>query len=123
MVPAHAGTDSPLAQTNQVLHKSGLLQVRAIAHKAEPGGRTRIELRRGGDDIGQTFVQEDAVRFHTGLPLLIAAMNRDRSVEKALGKVVTWESDNRRGQQIIASQRNHFTEGYFNGAVSIHRGN
>jgi hypothetical protein len=75
VVPANACTDGPITETDQVLNESGLLQVRPIAHKAEPGRRTRVELRGVSDYVGEVFVQEEVVRFDTGLPLLIAVMN------------------------------------------------
>src|ERR1035441_6544550 len=105
VVPANACTDGPITETDQVLNESGLLQVRPIAHKAEPSRRTRVELRGVGDYVGKVLVQEDVVRFDTGLPLLIAVMNGNRSFEVSLRKVVTLEGDDRRRQQIRREAR------------------
>src|SRR5271165_4245262 len=59
------GTDCPITQTNQVLDGGGLRQGWPVADKAEPGRRTRVEVRGIGDDVGEVLVQEDVVRLDT----------------------------------------------------------
>ena len=44
VVPAEPGADGPISQVDQILHKRGLLKVRAIRRKAESRWRARIEL-------------------------------------------------------------------------------
>src|SRR5271157_5719883 len=100
VVPADACTDGPIAQTNQVLDERRLFEVRPIANKAEGSWRAGIELRGIGDYVSEALVQKDVVRFHTGLPLLVAAMNGNRSLEVSLGKVVALESNDGSREQV-----------------------
>src|SRR5271167_2575308 len=100
MVPTDTCAYGPVPEADQILNESRLLQVWPIAHKAERRRRSRVELRRIGDYIGEALVQEDVVRLYTDLPLLPAAVNGNRSFEISFGKAVALECDDGRGQQI-----------------------
>ena len=106
MVPAQPGIDRPIAQSNQVLHKRRLLQVRPLAlarigpWEAERQGRVVVKLRGVGDDVIEILVQESIVRFDADLPFIPAVVDREHSLEIQLVKPVVLKQNDRSGQGI-----------------------
>src|SRR5271166_5052874 len=100
MVPTDTCAYGPVPEANQILNESRLLQVWPVADEAEPRRRSRVELRRIGDYVGEALVQEDVVRLNANLPLLPAAVNGNRSFEISFGKAIALEGNDGGGQQV-----------------------
>src|ERR1700683_416660 len=72
MVPAKPGADCPTSQPDQILHKSRLLQVRAIRQKAESRRRAGIKLRWVRNSVSEILVQKNIVGLDSEFPFVLA---------------------------------------------------
>src|SRR5580658_934199 len=72
VIPTKAGADGPIAEANEILHVSGLLEIRMISRERESERSARIELARiHGDirnDVVEILVQKSIVGLDARFP-------------------------------------------------------
>ena len=100
VVPAKTGADGPFAKADEILHESGLLEVRAISGEVIGGRRAGIELREVRDHIAELLAKKRGIRLDARFPLLIAVMDRNRAFEIALTKTVVLEGNDGRRKRV-----------------------
>src|ERR1700693_4283145 len=89
MVPTKAGANRPVSQVDQVLHKSGLFEIRAIGQKVERTWRARIKLGWICNVVSKILIQEGIVGFHPKFPFLTAVNGGDGTFEISFAKPIT----------------------------------
>ena len=87
---------------DEILNKSGLLEIRPVAGECERrrrAGIKRIEriAGAGGNDVAEVLVQKKIVGFQARLPFLTAVVDRDCAVEISLLEVIVQKRGDRPG--------------------------
>ena len=88
MVPTKPGADGPISQVDQILHKSRLLQVRAIRLEVESGWRAWIKLGWVGNNESEILVQEGIVGLDSKLPFVPAVHRGDCGLNISFAKPI-----------------------------------
>ena len=73
---------------DQILHKCGLLEVRAICLESERERRTGIKWRRIGNDVAEIFVQKYIVGLDSEFPFVPPMIDGTDALEISLAKPV-----------------------------------
>src|ERR1700683_240921 len=114
MVPAKPGADCPISQPDQILHKSRLLQVRAIRQKAESRRSAGIKLGGICNSVSEILVQENIVGLDSEFPFVPAVNRGDGALEIPFAKPIVlknfYGSRIRVGVEIVGIVADHCPE-------------
>ena len=88
MVPTKASANCPVSQVDQVLHKGGLFEIRAIGQKVEGSGRAGIKLGWIGDVESKVLIQESIVGLDSEFPFLAAVNGGNGAFEISFAKPI-----------------------------------
>jgi len=103
VVPAKTQAGGPVADVNEVLYESGLLEVdapaaaRTNAGEGECNRRGGIKLRLIGDDVAEVLSELSEIDFETSFEFVAAAMIGGASLQILFVESAVLKSDDGRG--------------------------
>src|SRR5260370_22277392 len=100
MVPTQPSARGPFPKSNEILHKTRLLQIFTVAGEAETRRRPRSKLRRIRDYVAKALVNRSKIRLHASLPFVPAMMRGDAALKIFFAEAAVLKRDDGRRKRI-----------------------
>src|SRR5260370_3629455 len=100
MVPTQPSARGPFPKSNEILHKTRLLQIVTVAGEAEARRRARSKLCWIRDHVAKALVNRSKIRLHTSLPFVPSMMRGNATLKIFFAEAAVLKRDDARRKRI-----------------------
>src|SRR5260370_10082339 len=100
MVPTQPSARGPFPKSNEILHKTRLLQIVTVAGEAEARRRPRSKLCWIRDHVAKALVNRSKIRLHTSLPFVPSMMRGNATLKIFFAEAAVLKRDDGRRKRI-----------------------